>query len=165
MAAWCEGRWGRRRRARVEECLSITAEGAYDALLRDARWTVYPGAQGTVVWTVDGLARQVAWQVRANRIWRRGRVLLTCAACGRRATRIYLPTADAPAPACRSCWGLSYESRQLNYRNGGLLKKFGLTSRAFAQRQTWLNRRRARAAARARWAVRRTLGTLLVTGA
>jgi hypothetical protein len=158
VAASCDGRWGRRR-ARVEECVSVTAENVYSALLRDARWLVHPGSTGELRWIVAGRARGVAWEVRANRLWRHGRVFLHCGACRRRATRLYLPSGDAPAPACRSCWHLTYESQQNNYRDGGLLKEVGLTSRAVAQQQTWLKRRCARAAARARWAARRTLWT------
>ena len=38
--------------------------------------------------------------------------------CSRPATRIYVPTEDA-RPACRRCWGLTYESRQeRNYKPG-----------------------------------------------
>lgn len=160
VAAWCEGRGGRRRRARVEECASLRAEHAYDALLRDARSKLYPGARGELRWTNAGRTRQVQWEVRANRLWRLGRVFLTCPACGRRTTRIYLASADAHSAACRSCLGLSYASRQENYKDNGPLKDIGLTRRAYAQRLTCLNRTRSRSAARARWAARRSVWTL-----
>lgn len=158
VVAWCEGRAGRPRRPHVEECLAVTAEDAYDALLRDARRSLHPGSTGELRWVIHGRAREVAWEVRANRLWRGGRLFLTCAVCARRATRIYRPTPDAPA-ACRLCWQLSFASQQLNYRDGGALAAVGITLREFALQQTRLRRRSARAAARARWAARRTLWT------
>ena len=54
------------------------------------------------------------------------------------ATRLYLPRADAPFAACRSCWGLSYESRCWNYKDVGLLRALGLSSRDLAMRETSL---------------------------
>jgi hypothetical protein len=156
LAAWCERGEGRRRRARVEECVSVTAEGVYAVMLRDARWMLQPGATGELSWIINGRSRPVVWEVRANRLWRHGRMFLNCAGCGRRATRIYAP-ADASAPACRLCWGLAYQSQQFNYRPGGPLRAFGISHRQFAQRLTSLKRQRARATARARLAARRTL--------
>ena len=150
---------GRQRRARVEECASLTAEHAYFVLLRDARSKLHPGAIGELRWIVEGGAHRVAWEIRANRLWRGGRVFFNCGVCHRRATRIYMPTPEAPTPACRSCWHLSYESQQTNYRDTGVLKEVGLTSRALAKQQTWLKRRYARAAARARRAARRPFWT------
>src|SRR5262249_29945100 len=91
--AYCDGRSGRRR-ARVDECWAvISAETAYDALVRDAPWKMHPGARGELLWTVDGRARGVRWELRPNRLWRHGRAFLRCSACDQRATRIYLPTA------------------------------------------------------------------------
>jgi hypothetical protein len=160
LAAWCEGRGGRPRRARVDECWAVlTAEGAYDSLVRDAPWKVHPGAHGQVLWTINGLAREVRRELRPNRLWRCGRAFLRCGGCDQRATRVYLPRPDTRSAACRTCLGLSYNSRQENYRDNGPLKDIGLTRRACARQQTWLSRRRSRAAARARWAARRTLWT------
>ncbi len=156
VGAWCDGRGGRRRRAYVEECLSLTAESAYDALLSEARRSLYPGSTGELRWTIAGRARRVAWQVRANPVWRHGRVFLNCGVCGRRATRIYLPDPDA-AWACRLCWRLRFASQLLNYRAGGRLAMIGITLREFAIQQTRLRRHASTAAARARWAARRSL--------
>ena len=152
LAAWCEGRGGRPRRARVDECWAVlTAEGAYDSLVRDAPWKVHPGAHGQVLWTINGLAREVRWELRPNRLWRCGRAFLRCGGCDQRATRVYLPRPDTRSAVCMTCLGLSYNSRQENYRDNGPLKDIGLTRRACARQQTWLSRRRSRAAARARW--------------
>jgi hypothetical protein len=56
-------------------------------------------------------------EVLANPIWRRGRLFYRCPACGRRATRLYVPFSGLQ-PRCRRCWGLSYESQSWSYEGG-----------------------------------------------
>jgi len=155
--AWVsDGRWGPRR-ARVTECVAIaTAERIYDVLMQRAPWRMRPGAFGEVAWTVEHRTMMLSWELRVNRLWRFGRAFLRCSACGGRATRIYLARVDA-FPACRTCLGLSYESRQDNYRDAGRLKRLGVTSRMLAALETSRKRRRARAAALERYAHRRVL--------
>src|SRR5229473_1410253 len=53
-------------------------------------------------------------EVLPNPIWRRGRLFYRCPACGRRATRLYVPFSGLQ-PRCRRCWGLSYESQSWSY--------------------------------------------------
>ena len=150
--AWCpSGRWGPRR-VRVSECWAVLrAEDLYTALLRDDLSRARPGARGEVSWTLRTTetepiqAATVSWELVANRVWRFGRVFLGCPNCRRRATRIYVPKAWA-APRCRTCWGLTYGSRQENYRPTGL---FGAWLPSVAECQTQL-RREARAIARSR---------------
>lgn len=159
VGAWVAGgRWGPRR-VRTVECLAtLAAETAYDCLMRDAASMMRPGAHGELTWRVADRILSVQWELHANRIWSFGRTFFRCAVCGRLATRLYLPTADARAAACRSCYGLSYASRQANYRdNVGLLRHVGLSARAFAHRETWLQRQRSRQAARERAERRRGL--------
>src|SRR5204863_3725997 len=119
-AVWCPGgRWGRRR-VRVTECRAVlTAETLYTFLLRDDPATLEAGTHAIVRWTVRDTSHphvldrcvELECEVRPNAVWRFGRVFLRCPNCGRLATRLYLPTADVE-PACRRCWGLTYESRQ-----------------------------------------------------
>jgi hypothetical protein len=116
---WCpSGRWGPRR-VRVTECALLTAEDFYTRLLRDSPREVRPGRHGSLTWTLAGsYPISVAFQIRANAVWRFGRVFFICPSCGRLATRIYVPKLLAGA-ACRRCWGLTYESRQQrNYKAG-----------------------------------------------
>jgi hypothetical protein len=95
------------------------------------------------------------WEVRQNAVWRRGRVFLGCPRCGCRCTRVYIPLEDS-SPACRRCWGLSYESRQLqNYKNstwgrGALARMFGTTQRDWAYQATADRREQRRQLARDR---------------
>ena len=119
-AVWIEsGRWGPKR-VKVSQCwAALRAEDVYTGLLRDDAKRARPGARGVLSWTLAGEHTfEVAWELRANTVWRFGRVFLTCPACNRRATRIYVPGESFPA-RCRRCWGLSYESRQRrNYKAG-----------------------------------------------
>ena len=123
-AAVCcpSGRWGRRR-TRVTECWAVfRAEDVYTSLLRGPE-PVAAGGHGEVTWTPGERSFTAAFEIRANRVWRHGRVFLQCPQCSRRVTRLYVPTATAWA-ACRRCWGLTYQSRtQNNYKDsgGGLL--------------------------------------------
>ena len=158
VGAWyADGRWGRRR-ARAHECAALaTAEAAYDLLLREPRVKMHIGAGGGLLWRVGARTLTIQWELRPNRVWRIGRLFLRCPACSLRATRLYLARDDAPSAACRSCLELSYESRCWNYKNVGLLRALGLSSRDFALRETSLKRESARAAARARAMRRREL--------
>jgi len=154
--AWTAGRWGPRRVLTTEVYATLTAEFAYDRLLRDARVSLRVYAHGDLLWRVNSRTFDVGWQVRPNRVWKFGRVFLICPTCRRPATRLYMPTSDAPA-SCRRCWGLSYESRQYNYRDVGVLREIGLTSRTLAWLDTWRRRTASRSAARDRAARRREL--------
>jgi hypothetical protein len=100
----------------------------------------------------------VAFEVRANAVWRCGRLFLRCPCSGHRATRIYLPTANS-WPACRCCCGLTYESRQhANYKDAGPRWLGGLsTHRDMAYCQTDGERERRREASVKRWAERKAL--------
>ena len=119
-AVWIEsGRWGPKR-VKVSQCwATLRAEDVYTGLLRDNAMRARPGARGVLSWTLAGEHTfEVEWEMRANAVWRFGRVFLACPKCRRRATRIYVPTERTPA-ACRRCFGLTYESRQhRNYKVG-----------------------------------------------
>jgi len=118
--AWCAGRWGTRR-ARTEECAgTVRAEDVYTGVLRDAPDSARPGGTGSV----SVLDQRLRWELLPNRIWRCGRLFLICPKCGRRSTRVYMPVTGAPL-ACRSCWGLSYRSRQNSYLRTGWSAIFG----------------------------------------
>jgi hypothetical protein len=107
-------------------------------------------------WNVEGRTVTVGWEVGPNKVWRFGRVFLRCPACTSRATRLYVPTSESPRAACRSCWGLTYASRQNhNYKDSGPLRSIGLTMRDLAKLETWRKQQDAREAARARWSQRR----------
>jgi hypothetical protein len=115
----------------------LGAETAYDFVICDAASRAR--ACGELTWRVGERIHSVQWELRANAVWRFGRVFFRCVVCGRLAARLYLPGADARTAACRRCYGLSYESRQANYRdNVGRLRHIGLSARAFAFRETWL---------------------------
>jgi hypothetical protein len=103
---------------RVTQCWALcTAEAVYTELLRGGIDNRREGACGSVNWSPPGRSVTVEWELRANAVWRFGRLFLRCPRCERRATRIYLPTPEA-WPACRRCWGLTYESRQLRNYHG-----------------------------------------------
>lgn len=151
------GRWGRRR-ARVAECVGVVrAEDVYAKLLTDSPpGTVGPGWRGHATFTLasgEGGERHFRIEVRANPVWRMGRVFLRCPACDRRATRLYVPVADADL-RCRRCWGLSYESQSWSYRSevrvGALVFPLNL-----CRHTTQLHRDKRRQAARLRYAARR----------
>jgi hypothetical protein len=154
---WCSGRWGRRR-VRVNECwLTVRAEDLYSQMLGHNR--IAPGARGATVFSLEGRELSVGWEVRQNAVWRSGRVFLVCPRCSRRCTRAYVPTETARL-ACRRCWGLTYESRALNYkdtpwRRGYLARAFGTTQREWALMTTAEWRQERREASRRRWKERR----------
>jgi hypothetical protein len=139
--AWvAAGRWGPRR-VRTSECLAaLTAETVFECLLRDAPRTMRAGARGELSWRVSGRILSMQWELRANNVWRPARPFLRCPLCARLVTRVFLPRADAAA-GCRLCWGLTYESRQSNYRNVGPLRELEMSSRDFAKRETAPNDR------------------------
>jgi hypothetical protein len=71
-----------------------------------------------------GPTHTVEWFIRPNAIWRFGRVFLTCPRCLRTVTRVYLPTVGSSL-ACRTCWGLTYSSRQNSYKYSGCAALLG----------------------------------------
>lgn len=143
------GRWGPRR-ARVESCAVVhRAELLYDDLVRRGD-DFGPGSAGSISFTIRGRNWTLTFEVAENAVWRRGRLFLRCPACGRRATRLYHPTADC-SPRCRRCWGLSYASRSWSYKAGGIAAVLGSTAA-----WTTVHRREERAReSRARYARRR----------
>ncbi len=149
-------RWGRRR-ARVTECWAVLcAEHVYTFLLRGPE-PVEAGGRGKVTWTPDGWSFTADFEIRANSVWRHGRVFLRCSRCSRLATRLYVPTETAWL-ACRRCWGLTYQSRtQNNYKDGTACAGLPFSHRSMAQVQTYHERRRRHAACVERWAERRKL--------
>jgi len=159
-AVWCGGRWGRRR-ARTSECWAILrAEDVYTGLLQDDASRVQPGAQGNATYKFKSRDVTANWEIRANAVWRRGRVFLGCPRCGRRCTRLYVPREDL-GPACRRCWGLTYASRTLqNYKDslwgrGALAAMFGTSQRDWAYQTTDDARTERLNRCRNRWAERR----------
>jgi hypothetical protein len=128
---------------------------AYDCLLRDAALVIVAGARGNLTWRVGDRILALPWELRSNSVGRPVRPLLRCPHCARLVARVFLPTADAAA-ACRVCWGLSYDSRQRNYKEIGLLRGW-LSSRDLALRETELRRADARRAGRERAERRRDL--------
>ena len=87
------------------------------ALLKDGTRPIAPGGRGTAIYSLGARQLSAAWTIRANAVWRRGRVFLTCDHCNRNSTRLYVPTRDSWL-ACRRCWGLTYTSRTLhNYKD------------------------------------------------
>jgi hypothetical protein len=114
---WClGGRWGPRR-VRVEQCLFLRAEDVYHRLILQRMW-LRPGRRGTAHLVAPNSPSggwPAAFEVRRHPIWRQGRVFFRCAACGRLATRVYLPP-GASELRCRRCWGLNYESQKWSYR-------------------------------------------------
>ena len=157
---WCPlGRWGPRR-VSVTECVAVlTAERLYTEVLRGGAHDVHAGHRGDVRWTLGTRALWVAFELRANAVWRFGRLFLHCPTCCRLVTRIYVPTTEAP-PRCRRCWGLSYESRQhRNYKDGGPFAALGFTLRSFAESETLRDRQVRARAARERYVERRLIVT------
>ena len=147
-AVWCGGRWGPRR-VRVGDCAyTLTAEDVYTAILRDRYSAAGPGAVGVV----RAFGVSVRWQMRRNRVWRFGRVFLNCPRCSRLATRLYRPLRDS-ALACRTCWGLSYESQQNSYKQTGWSALLG----TIGESQTQLARDERQKAAAQRYAARRAI--------
>jgi hypothetical protein len=137
----------------------VKAEDTYTALLTEFP-LLSPGAHGTLSWAVEGRTHFAGWQVRANAVWRCGRVFLTCPRCGRRCTRLYLPLPESWL-ACRRCWGLTYSSRTLlNYKDspwgrGMFSSILGTTQRDWAFETTAENRSTRSAKSQERWAKRK----------
>jgi hypothetical protein len=158
VSVWISGRWGPRR-VRVDECWSIlTAERVYTTLLSDPE-AIRVGRRGALLYTVEDRTVTVHFEVRANAVWRFGRVFLICPMCAARATRVYLPTSASPA-GCRRCWGLTYLSRQRrNYKDGEPRWSYdGLWSyREMAYDETRSARGRRVEACIKRWAERRQI--------
>lgn len=147
------GRWGRRR-ARVGQCAAVlAAELVYGTLICEGA-AIGPGWHAEGSWTPHGAAGpswQIAFEVRPNAVWRRGRLFMRCHHCGGRVTRLYVPVV-ALEPRCRRCWGLSYESRSWSYKPVGLLGPlFGPVAHATTIRR----REERRVAARSRYETRR----------
>jgi hypothetical protein len=154
----CAGRWGAKR-VRVTQCWAVLeAERLYTELMRDDPTKMRPGGRGSVKWTLPSHSVTLDWELRANAVWRFGRLFLRCPQCDRLATRIYVPTAETWA-ACRRCWGLTYESRQHgNYKHGSpWAMKIGLGSFSLGQWYTLDARERRAEAAAQRYAERREI--------
>jgi len=155
-AVWCPGgRWGPRR-TRTSECqLVVRAEDLYTALIKEAAKgrRLAPGCAGTVGYKFQGRSVSANWEVRANPLWRFGRVFFRCSRCGELSTRLYLPLPESDF-GCRRCWGLSYASKSLqNYKDsiwgrGPFAGLFGTTQRDWAY-MTTNESRKARQAKRA----------------
>lgn len=154
---WCPGgRWGPRR-VRVTECHTVMrAEAAYTWLLRENPAATRPGASGAATFTVADRFHTFEWELRSNAVWRAGRMFLRCPQCRSRCTRLYLPIETAWL-ACRTCWGLSYNSRVLlNYRDslwgrGAFARAFGTTQRDWAFMTTDDHRQSRTEGSRQRW--------------
>jgi hypothetical protein len=147
---WASGRWGPRR-ARVQQCVTLAAELVYDDMVRKGE-TFGPGSRAWLTWTPhddNGTSWTIAAEVRANAVWRRGRLFFRCPKCDRRATRLYVPL-EGTQPQCRRCWGLSYESQSRSYKATGVLAALGPVAY-----YTTDARDERREAARARYAARR----------
>ena len=168
-AVWCPGgRWGPRR-TRVSECYAtIRSETLYSALLLDKeRSKAGPNARGSATFHIGDREVTVAWELRANAVWTHGRLFLKCPRCTGCCTRLYLPLSHS-AIACRSCWGLTYNSRTLsNYKDslwgrGSLARMFATSQRDWAYLTTDEARKARREASRERWRRRRE-STILTT--
>src|SRR5262249_8465255 len=85
-----------------------------------------PGSRATLTWTPHGSTSSwtVEAELRANAVWRRGRLFLRCPKCERRATRLYVRVENLE-PRCRRCWGLAYESQSWCYKATGPLAFLG----------------------------------------
>jgi hypothetical protein len=158
VGAWVpDGRWGPRR-VRTCECAAVvTAEDTFDVLLGQPRVKMRVGARGELRWRVAEQVFKLEWSLRANSLSRIGRLHLSCPVCSRPVRRLYLAAPGTRTAACRSCLGLSYASRSLNYRDVGPLRWLEMSSRDFAKRETALRRQAARRAARRRAEYRRGL--------
>ena len=155
--AWVSsGRWGPRR-ARVTECWAvIKAEDIYTGLLRDNAARARPGERGSAGLSFPGRSgpEWIKWELRPNAVWRFGRAFLRCPRCKGRVTRLYIPSETAH-PACRRCWGLTYESRQQgNYKTSGGLPPI---LSPLAKSMTVLARLRQAEASAKRYAERREI--------
>lgn len=147
------GRWGRRR-ARVGQCAAVlAAELVYGKLICEGA-AIRPGWQATGSWEPHGATGPswlITFEAFPNAVWRRGRLFLHCPHCHWLATRLYVPVVGL-APRCRTCWGLSYESRSWSYARVGLL---GALLGPVAHATTAICRRERKLAAQARYEARR----------
>lgn len=155
-------RWGRRR-ARVGQCAAILgAEFVYGQLICEGQ-AFGPGFRATFAWTPaggSGASWDIAVEVLANAVWRRGRLFFRCGHCRRRATRLYIPVARLE-PRCRRCWGLSYESQSWSYCGTGF---WGRLMGPLAHATTLERRKQRRHAARARYDSRRSFLAAALSG-
>lgn len=153
------GRWGRKRVRVTRADAILKAEDLYTDLLRRDPASVVPGASGSVPWEAAGGRFGTDYEIRENAVWRFGRVFLRCAVCGRLATRIYWFRGGV-SPACRRCWGLTYESRQeRNYKGSrvGFLATLGMDRRGLSQWYTETSREARKELSLRRYAERRAL--------
>lgn len=160
---WCPaGRWGPRR-VRTNECqLRIRSEDLYVVLVRQAAkgQRLGPGCAGTSTYKLQGRTLVANWEVRANSVWRFGRVFFRCCRCSRLCTRLYAPLAESEL-GCRRCYGLSYVSQtHQNYKDsiwgrGHFANIFGTTQRDWAYMSTNERRSARREAAAERWRKRK----------
>lgn len=129
----------------------LAAEMLYHKLLCDGTQLV-PGWRSTLTCVVGGATfENIETELRANAVWRRGRLFFQCRNCGHSATRLYIPI-EGYEPRCRRCWGLSYQSQSRSYKPCGLLGRlFG----PIAHETTLERRKRRQQAARARYDARR----------
>lgn len=112
LAISCGGRFGRRR-VRVNQCwLILRAEETYDAIPESVTKEHH-----TFTVRCDGGQWRVTAELRPNPIWRLGRLFYRCSQCGNLATRLYVPRPELDM-RCRTCWGLSYESKSWSYHGG-----------------------------------------------
>ena len=128
------GRWGPKRVRVTRADAVLKAEDLYTGLLRRDVSRVFPGASGRVGWSAAGREFETDWEIRENAVWRFGRVFLQCSLCERLATRIYWFRGGS-TPACRRCWGLTYECRQeRNYKGSrvGFLASVGMDRRGLS---------------------------------
>ena len=150
-----DGRWGRRR-VRTNECEAVLAvEDIYSDLVRVGK-DLRPGTTFNGIATVGERRIPLRVEVRANRVWRTGRLFFVCP-CGRRCTRLYVPVMSQCASACRRCWGLTYSTRtSRNYKDSGsTLLGLAVTHRSLAHMQSYFVRERRAVAARWRQTERR----------
>ena len=143
LQVWRVGRWGPCRLP-FEHCAgTLRAEMIYDGFCR-GRTTTGPGSVLTFEWPGCPETSSISAEVRANRVWRHGRLFLFCPRCRARVTRLYRPKRESD-PRCRSCWGLSYLSRSWSYHGLSALTAHVTTSERREER---------RRAARARYVAR-----------
>ena len=158
-AAFASGRFGRRR-ARTSECWAVfRAEDCYTSLISTSPVTLRPGHRATLTWKVRERQLEADCELRSNAVWRHGRLFFGCPKCGRRCTRLYVPTKTSGL-GCRRCWGLTYISRALlNYKDspwgrGAFARIFVTSQRDWAYQTTDECRQKRMEASRARWKAR-----------
>lgn len=152
------GRWGPRR-VRVGHCWAILrAELVYDQFIRERRplragWRARIEIQVSTASSQSMTPWYVDVEVRANAVWRLGRLFLRCPSCSGRVARLYVPIVGLE-PRCRRCWGLCYESQSWSYKPVGL---FGRLFGPIAYATTLERRQERKKAARVRYEARRAL--------